>query len=99
MFFNLFKSPSFFSSSLNPLLKTLLNDEYSNFAGSIVLGFKPKSSPVNNSSLSKLLEESADILAASLSISYYDSFCLIFLFKIIIWSVTVIFIKYQTNFF
>ena len=51
MFFNLFKSPSFLSSSLNPLLKTLLNDEYSNFACSIILGFKPKSSPVNNSYL------------------------------------------------
>ena len=84
MFFNPFKIPSFLSSSLNPLLKTLPNGEYSNFACSIVLGFKPNSSPVNNSYLSKLIKESADILAASLSKSYCDSFCLIFLSKILI---------------
>ena len=84
IFFSFFKSPSFLSSSLNPLLNILPNGEYSNFACSTVLGFKPKSSPVNNSYLSKLLEESADILAASLSKSYCDSFCLIFLFKILI---------------
>ena len=66
MYLNLFKIPSFLSSSLNPLLKTLPNGEYSNLVCSIILGFKPKSSPVNNSHLSKLLQESADILAASL---------------------------------
>ena len=70
MFFSLFKIPSFLSSSLNPLSNILPNGEYSNFACSTVLGFKPKSSPVNNSYLSKLLEEIADILAASLSKSY-----------------------------
>ena len=72
IFFNLFKTPSFLSSSLSLLLNILPNGEYSNFPCSIVLGFKPKSSPVNNSYLSKLLEESADILAASLSKSYCD---------------------------
>ena len=43
-----------------------------NIACSIVLGFKPKSSPVNNSYLSKLFEDNADILTASLSKSYCD---------------------------
>ena len=56
IFFNPFKTPSFLSSSINPLLNILPNAEYSNFACSIVLGLKPKSSPVNNSYLSKLLE-------------------------------------------
>ena len=72
IFFNLFKSPSFLSFSLNPLLNILPNGEYSNFACSIVLGIKPKSSPFNISYLSKLLKESTDILAASLSKSYCD---------------------------
>ena len=81
IFFNFFKSPSFLSSSLNPLLKTLPYGEYSNFAWSTVLGFKPKSSPVKYSCLSKLLEDNADILAASLSKSYCASFCLIFCVK------------------
>ena len=62
----------------------LPNGEYSNLACSIVFGFKPKSSPVKYSYLSKLLEDSADILAASLSKSYCASFCLIFLSKIFI---------------
>ena len=84
IFFNPFKTPSFLCSSLNPLLNILPNGEYSNFACSIVLGLRPKSSPVNNSYLSKLLEESADSLVPSLSKSYCDSFCLIFLFKILI---------------
>ena len=45
MSFNLFKSPSFLSSSLsNPLLKILPNGEYSNLACSIAFGFKSKSS-------------------------------------------------------
>ena len=48
IFSNLLNNPSFLSSSLNPLLNILPNGEYSNFACSIVLGFKPKSSPVNN---------------------------------------------------
>ena len=84
IFFNLFKSPSFLSSSLNPLLNILPNGEYSNFAYSTVLGFKLKSSPVKYSYLSKLLEDNADILAASLSKSYCAPFYLIFLFKILI---------------
>ena len=84
MFFNPFKIPSFLSSSLNPLLNVLPNGEYSNLVCSIVFGLRLKSSPVNNSYLSKLSEESADILAASLSKSYCDSFCLIFLSKILI---------------
>ena len=50
IFFNPFKTPPFLSSSLNPC--------------SIVLGFRPKSSPVNNSYLSRLLEESADLSAS-----------------------------------
>ena len=70
IFFNPFQTPSFSSSSLNPLLNILPNGKYSNFVCLKVLGFKPKSSPVNNSYLSKLLEESANIFAASLSESY-----------------------------
>ena len=79
IFSSLFKIPSFLSSSLNPLLNILPNGEYSNFACSTVLGLRSKSSPVRYSYLSKLLEENADILAASLSKSYCVSFCLIFL--------------------
>ena len=94
MFFNLFKSPSFLSSSLsNPLLKILPNQEYSNLACSIVYVFKPKASPVKYSYLLKLLEDNADILAALLSKSYYASFCIIFLSKSLIWSVILIFIR------
>ena len=48
------------------------------FVFSTALVLRPKSSPVNNSYLSNFLEDSADILAASLSKLYYDSFCLIF---------------------
>ena len=86
-------------SSLNPLLNILPNGKYSNLVCSIVLGLRPKSSPVNNSYLSKFLEDNADILAASLSKSYCGSFCLIFLFKILIWSVTVLFYKVSNKFF
>ena len=93
IFSDLLNNPSFLSSSLNPLLNILPNGEYSSFACSTVLGLRPKSSPVNNSYLSKLFQDNADILAASVSKSYCDSFCLIFLFKILIWSVTVIFYK------
>ena len=84
LFFSFFKSPSFLSSSLKPLLKSLPSGEYSNFVCSAVLGLRPKSSPVRYSYLSKLLEDYADILAASLSKSYCVLFCLIFLFKILI---------------
>ena len=80
IFSSLFKIPSFLSSSFNPLLNILPNGEYSSFACSTVLGIRPKSSPVNNSTLSRFLEDRADILTASLSKSY----CLIFLFKILI---------------
>ena len=51
-------------------LNILPNGEYSNLACSTVLGFKPKSSPVKYSYLSKLLEDNVDILAAFLSKSY-----------------------------
>ena len=70
IFSNLLNNPSLLSFLLNPLLKTLPNGEYSNLVCYIVLGFKPKSSPVNNSYLSKLLDDNTDILAASLSKSY-----------------------------
>ena len=70
--FSPFKISSFLSYSLNLLLNILPNGEYSNLVCSIVLGLRSKSSPVNNSYLSKLLEESADVLAASLSKSYCD---------------------------
>ena len=49
IFSSLFKIPSFLSSSLNPLLNILPTGEYSNFACSTVLGFKPTSSPVKYS--------------------------------------------------
>ena len=84
IFFYLLKRPSSLSFSLNPLLKIILNGEYSNLACLIVFGFKPRSSPVKYSYLSKLLEDNEDILAAFLSKSYYVSFCRIFLFKILI---------------
>ena len=71
IFFNPFKIPSFLSSSLNPLLNILPNGEYSNLVCSIVLGFKSKSSPVNNSCLSKLLEESVDVLGFILSVDIH----------------------------
>ena len=60
IFSSLFNIPSFLSSLLNPLLNILPNGEYSNFSCSIVLGFKPKSSPVKYSYLSKLLDYNAD---------------------------------------
>ena len=69
---------------LNALLSDMPNGEYSNFAFSTVLGLRPKSSPVKYSYLSKFVEDNADILAASQSKSYCASFCLIFLFKILI---------------
>ena len=85
VFFSLFKSPSFLSFYFfNPLIKILPNGEYSNLACSTVLGFKLKSSPVKYSYLSKLLKDNEDILAAFLSKSYCVSFCVIFLFKILI---------------
>ena len=84
IFSNLLNNPSYLFSSLNPLLKILPNGEYSNFACSTVLCLRPKSSPVSTSYLSKLFEDNADILAAYLSKSHCDSFCLIFLFKILI---------------
>ena len=49
IFFSLFKSSSFLLSSINPLLNVLPNGEYSNFACSTVLSFKPKSSRVKYS--------------------------------------------------
>ena len=69
---------------LSALLSDIPNGEYSNFTFSTVLGLRSKSSPVNNSNLSRLLEDNADISAAFLSKSYCDTFCLIFLFKILI---------------
>ena len=66
--------PSFLSSLSNPLLKILPNGKYSNLACSTVFDFKPKSSPVKYSYLSKLLEDNADILAVFLSKSYCASF-------------------------
>ena len=72
IFSSYLNNPSFLSSSLNPLLNILPNGEYSNFACSAVLGLRPKSSPVNKSYLSKLFQDNADILAASLSKSYCD---------------------------
>ena len=84
MLFSLLNNPSFLSSSLNPLLNILPNGEYSNFACSKVLGLRFKSSPVNNSYLSNLFEDNADILAVFLSKLYCESLYLIFLFKILI---------------
>ena len=68
--FSIFQGLSFFSSSFKPLFKNLLNGKYPNLACSTVLGLRPRSSPVKYSYLSKLLEDSADILAAFLSESY-----------------------------
>ena len=56
-----------------PLLKILPNGEYSNLACSIAFGLKPKSSPVKYSTLSKLLEDRADIITAFLSKLYRAS--------------------------
>ena len=82
IFFSLFKSPSFLSSSLsNPLLKILPNVEYSNLACSTVLGLRLRSSPVKYSYLSKLLEDTADMLAASLSKSTVLHFVYFFCLK------------------
>ena len=64
----------------------------------MVLGLRPKSSPVKYSYLSKLLQDNADISAAVLSKSNCVSFCLIFLLKILIWSVTVIIYKVSNKF-
>ena len=57
---SLLSNPSFLSPLSDPLLKILHNREYSNLACSIVPDFKPKSSPVRYSYLSKLLEDNAD---------------------------------------
>ena len=54
-----------------PLLKILPNGEYSNLACSIAFGLK--SSPVKYSTLSKLLEDRADIITAFLSKLYRAS--------------------------
>ena len=70
IFFNLFKSPSFLSSSLNPLLNILPHGEYSNFACSALLGLRP----VKYSTLSRFLEDRADVIAVSLSKSYCAPF-------------------------
>ena len=67
MFFSLLKSPSFLSSSLKPLVKFLPNGQNSNFDRATVLGLRPKSSPVNNSYLSRFSEDHAGISAAFLS--------------------------------
>ena len=75
--FNLFKSPSFLSLSSGPLLKTLPSEEYSNFAIWITSGLYLKSSPVKYSYLSNSPLDNADILAASLSKSYWALFALI----------------------
>ena len=80
--FSLLNDPSFLSSSFKFLLKILPNGEYSNLACSIVFGFKPKSSSVKYSILSRFLEDRADIIAAFLSKSYCASFCRIFLSKL-----------------
>ena len=50
----------------------------------MVLGLRPRTSPVKYSYLYQLLENNADILAAFLSKSYYASFSIIFLSKILI---------------
>ena len=94
IFLTLFKRPSFFVFfSVNPLLKTLPNGEWSNLACSITLGFYPKSSPVRYSFFLKLSEEYVDILAANLSKSYCARFALILLSITLSWSVTVNFIR------
>ena len=83
IFSNLLKNPSFLSSSLNPVLNILPNGEYSNFAYSTVLGLNLNlHHPLVH--IYKFLEENGNILATSLSKSYCDSFCLIFVFKILI---------------
>ena len=99
IFFNLFKSPSFLSSSLNPLLNILPYEEISNFTCSTVLGLRTKSLPVKYSALIRFLKTRADIIAVSLSKWCCASFYLIFLSNILIWSVTVISYKVSNNFF
>ena len=60
----------FLSSFLNTLLKASANGEYSTFALRITSGLYPRSSLVKYYYLSNSLEDSADILAASLIKSY-----------------------------
>ena len=99
IFFSLLNNPSFWSSLLSKPLVKLPSGDYSNLACSTVLRLRPKSSPVKYSYLCKLLEDNADVLAAFLSKSYCASFFIIFLRKILIWSVTVISIRNQIIFF
>ena len=63
----------FLSSSSNPLLKTLPNGEYSNLAFSATCGLYPKPSPVKYSYFSDSPDESAEILAVSLSRIFISS--------------------------
>ena len=81
--FSLFKGPSFLSSFSNHVLKTLPDGEYSNLAGSTIPGLYYKSSPLKYSYLSSSLDSNTDILAASLSKSYWAGFALILSSKIL----------------
>ena len=86
VFFDLFKSPSFLSSFSNSVLKTLPNGNYSNLACSTIPGLYPKSSPIKYSYLSSSLDNTTDILAASLSKSYWAKFALILSSRILSYS-------------
>ena len=81
------------------LIKFIPNGEYSNLAFLNTIGFCLKSLPVKYSYYSgRSLDENAKILAASLPKSCWARFDLILSSRILIWSVTVIFINVLKDF-
>ena len=61
IFFKLFKTPSFLSSSSNTSLETLPDGEYSNLNCLTIPGWYPKSSPVKYSNLPNSFDDNAEI--------------------------------------
>ena len=66
----IFNNPINFIVFFYPFFKAPPNGEYSNSTFSTTPGLYPKYSPVKYSCLSNYLDDNAEILAASLSISY-----------------------------
>ena len=80
-------------------VKTMPNGDNSNLAFSNIFGLYPKSSPVKYSYFSRRsLDDNAEILAASLPKSYWAWFDLILSSKILIWPVTVMFVRVLKDF-
>ena len=99
IFFSLSKRLSFLFLSSNPLLKTLPNGEYLNLASSTTPGLYSKSSPAKYSYLFSFLDNNTEILAASLSKSYWAWFALILSSRTLSSSVNVNFVMKLKHFY